>query len=107
MPLLTLKRKGYYYGAFRLLKIEIDLHKAIAIKNAEEKTIDLPVGTHTLIARMDWTKSMPLVIILNENEHKYVLAGCMPFLETCVNAFIPPFIIFTLKEIPKPDYVHD
>jgi hypothetical protein len=101
MPLLTLKRGESPFGMFRSLKIEIDVQKVILLKYTEEKTIDLPVGTHTLIAKMSWTKSMPLSITLAENEHKFVNIECLPLLGAAIRSYIPPFVIFTLKEVPK------
>ena len=101
MASLTLKREAQY-GMFRLLNIKIDEDKIISLKYAEEKVVDLPIGSHTLIATMSWTKSIPMSLILTENEHKYILIECLPLFQACIMAYVPPFVIFTLNELPEP-----
>ena len=99
MALLTLKREEAAFGLLRLLKIKVDLDRVVPLRYKEEKTIELPIGTHTLIAKMSWTKSIPLSVTLADGDHKYILIGCLPLIDACIRSYIPPFEIFTLKEI--------
>ncbi len=85
MPLLTLKRKTRY-GHLSTIKIKINEDRVVPLRYAEEKTADLPVGIHVLVAKGLGTKSWPLSIMLSENDHKCVIVDCLPLLEAGIKA---------------------
>jgi hypothetical protein len=98
MPSIKLKRTSRYYGSLRTLNVEIDQDKIIPLRYAEEKEIDLPSGTHTLIAKMDWARSLPLSIIIPEGQSKTVVVDTKWLLPALIATFVPPFTVFSLSE---------
>ena len=99
MPSLKLKRIYRRYGMLRSLRIEIDRERVVSLECAEEKTIDLPAGNHTLVARMDWAKSRPLTISLQDSSPTLVIADTKSAStsQAVFATFIPPFTVFSLS----------
>jgi len=98
MPSLKLKRTRHAYGALRTLSVAIDQDRIVPLGYAEQKVIELPSGTHTLTAKMDWARSLPLSIILTEGGSKEVVVDTKWLLPALIATFIPPFTVFSLSE---------
>lgn len=98
MPSIKLKRISRYYGALRTLNVVLDQDKIIPLRSGEEKEIDLPSGTHTLIAKMDWARSLPLSITIQEDQSKRVVVDTKWVLPAMIATFVPPFTVFSLSE---------
>jgi len=86
----------------RSLTLLADEKKLASLRYIEEKTVDLPIGDHYLIAKMGWCKSDPFLINLSESEPRTLLIDCVSPLEAGIRAWIPPFVIFTIREVPTP-----
>ncbi len=101
MPSLVLKRDRFYFGVLRRLKIKINGEAVVYLKHAEEKVIELNEGNYTLVAQMDWTKSAPLSVSLSGDERVCVQVGLISYIWLIIMIYVPPFVIFTLKEISR------
>lgn len=99
MAKLMLQRSTQYFGHIRSLKIKIDTDLVVNLKSGETKTIEIPAGSHSIQASMDWCKSPILQLVIEEEETKKIKAGSVFFPMTLLFCFIPPFHIFTLEEI--------
>ena len=98
MPSIKLKRTSRYYGSLLTLNVEIDQDKIIPLGYAEEKEIDLPSGTHTLIAKMGWARSLPFSITILEDQNKTVVVDTKWLLPALIATYVPPFTVFSLTE---------
>jgi len=87
----------------RKINIITDGDKLASLRYREAKTINLPIGAHNFIAKMGWCKSEPFSINLSESDSKTLLIDCISPLEAGIRAWIPPFVIFTIRELPIPN----
>jgi hypothetical protein len=63
---LTIRRTGYF-GVARKLKILID-GQVVGAVGREGGSIDLEPGPHEVAVKMDWVKSRPLELSVEEDE---------------------------------------
>jgi hypothetical protein len=60
------------------MKVSVDGEVVFALAPDERRSIELPVGAHVVVAKMDWVKSQPLAVDLDSDAlcevsmpHKY------------------------------------
>jgi hypothetical protein len=82
----------------RKLKVKITDRLTIKLKLGEVKKLDIPAGSYTLEARMDWTGANPFPLTIEEGETKKVHVDGPSALKALVFSFVPPFRIFTFRE---------
>ena len=99
MSKLKLVRSKQFVGVFRTLKVRIDDKTDIELRYGETLSMELPEGSHSLIAKMDWGRSKPLSITLTKDAETTVIATSKFFPISLLQCFLPPFEIFRLKEL--------
>jgi hypothetical protein len=99
MSKLKLIRSKQFFGVFRKLKVQIDDKTDIELRYGETLSIEIPEGSHSLIAKMDWGRSRPLDITLTKDAEKTVITESKFFPIALLQCFLPPFEIFRLREI--------
>lgn len=57
MPKLSIHRISEFENRARKIKLEIDGLPVCTIKNGEHITLDVPLGKHSLQAKIDWCSS--------------------------------------------------
>jgi len=67
MPTINLRR-GSDSAALRRMRIEVDGETVARLRCNASEAVDVPVGVHTLRARMDWTRSEPLQVTLSDGD---------------------------------------
>ena len=100
MPTLTLRRSKSWldFGRWRTLFVQVGdgtLVPLIPMRSGERKEIELPPGSHTLVAGMDYWRSAPLDVTLGEGEAKAVFVRSRPFVAWLG---VSPFSSFQLEE---------
>ncbi len=99
MSKLIIQRSKKHFGRYRILKIKICSDLVIAMSPGQTQTIEIPKGSYSIEARMDWGRSTPLQLTINEDETKKVYADSIFLPLALLKCFIPPFKMFTLNEI--------
>ena len=62
MGILRLSRPHDGGGILRRLIVAVDGREVAAVKQGESVAVRVPVGTHPVRGRMDWTSSPPLEV---------------------------------------------
>jgi hypothetical protein len=52
----------------RRLKIEVDGEGRLVLPARATRTVDVPAGRHSVVARMDWSRSPPFEVTCDEAE---------------------------------------
>ncbi len=99
MTKLILTRSKHYFGVCRKLKVLINNGTEIELKHGETKSLEIPEGDYSILAKMDWGRSKPLSLRVSKEGQKHVVIGSKNFLVSLLYCFLPPFEMFTLKEI--------
>ncbi len=68
MPTLVINRTNEYANRWRAIDIYVDGQKIGGVSNGETKQFEIPVGTHTVCAKIDWCSSNDVPIDLSINE---------------------------------------
>lgn len=66
MENLIITRISQHVNRARKIHIYLDDEKIDSIKNGETKKLNLEVGTHKIYAKIDWCKTVPLELSINE-----------------------------------------
>ncbi len=66
MPKLIIHRISEFENRARKIKIELNGELAVTIKNGETLELDIPSGTHTIQAKIDWCSSNLLELEAND-----------------------------------------
>ena len=76
MPILTIERSSEYANRIRKIYIFLDGKKIGHISNGETKSFDIPAGTHTVWAKVDWGYSNKETFTTGESgRKKYLLTS--------------------------------
>ncbi len=67
MPELLITRKKQFAGRFRTVTIFIDSTEHSAVRAGESLIVNLPVGVHTVTAKIDWSVTPQHQINISEN----------------------------------------
>ena len=76
MAKIEIQRKDEFNNKFRDIQIIVDGVKIGAVSNGQTKDFEVPIGSHSIIAKIDWCTSEELSFISNKNEtKKFSLCG--------------------------------
>ena len=67
MPKLQINRISEFKNRARKINIKLDNESIAKIKNGEKLELDIPVGTHTLQAKIDWCSSNLLELEMDDS----------------------------------------
>lgn len=79
MPKLIVKRANEYMNRARKIALYIDGNKAGVIGNNKTEEFEIPEGTHTLKAKIDWLGSRDFQFSVAAGETKYVKLSGIPY----------------------------
>ena len=79
MATLHIKRKAKYNSGARNFKLMLDGKPIGDIGNGVAKDFDISAGQHTLVAKIDWTGSMPYTFTVGEHETKELQVATYSF----------------------------
>src|SRR5450759_2542047 len=77
MATIKIKRTNDYVNALRDYRLYIDGQKIGTIGNNQIKEFDIPIGQHSLIAKLDWCSSPEFPFEASEKDSKNLLLGGM------------------------------
>lgn len=75
MATIKIKRTNDYVNALRDYRLFIDGQKIGTIGNNQIKEFDIPIGKHTIIAKIDWCSSPAFSFETNGQDSKVLLLG--------------------------------
>jgi len=75
MATIKIKRTNDYVNSLRDYRLFIDGQKIGTIGNNQIKEFDIPIGHHSLIAKIDWCSSPDFSFETNGNDSKILLLG--------------------------------
>src|SRR5579871_6751855 len=73
---LTIRRTKQSVNKLRKIQLFLDGDKWYDISDGEEKTFEIPVGKHELLAKIDLFLSRPTPVIIEEDKEKSFELGC-------------------------------
>jgi hypothetical protein len=65
--ILRLSRPVDGGGSLRRLRVEVDGREVAALRPRTTVDVPLPAGTHTAVARLDWSSSEPLEFTVDDD----------------------------------------
>ena len=77
MATIKIKRTNDYVNALRDYRLFIDGQKIGTIGNNQIKEFDIPIGEHSLIAKIDWCSSPAFSFETNGSDSKIILLGAI------------------------------
>jgi hypothetical protein len=72
MATIRISRVNEYVNRVRKIKLLIDGVEFNTISNGETKDLEIPVGAHTIQAKIDWCSSNKLTVNISENTTKEI-----------------------------------
>ena len=97
MPTLSIQRSSEYVNRFRDIQILLDGKKIGAVANGGIATFEIPAGTHTVQAKIDWAYSPAVSIEVAEGEsctlHLAGFKGSKWIMPVAITASIAAFLI--------------
>jgi hypothetical protein len=69
---------GGYANRLRQFKIVIDGEAVGGLSPGEARTFDVPAGSHTVCAKIDWCRSRKLTLELSERDKAHLVCGNPP-----------------------------
>jgi hypothetical protein len=75
MATVKIKRTNDYVNYLRDYRLFIDGQKIGTIGNNQTKEFEIPIGQHSLIAKIDWCSSPEFSFEVSDRESKVVLLG--------------------------------
>lgn len=99
MPDVTIMRAHQYQGGARKMRIELDGEPVGFVKDGRDLDLEIPVGVHTLTAKMDWCRR-DLKIDLADGDELFVEVG---FLGGGLDMIFRPSEALFLRAIDLPD----
>jgi hypothetical protein len=88
MATLHLVRPNDHGGRYRSVEVFMDGHKVADLRPNRQVTLDLPVGRHEVLGRMDWVRSCAVMIEASEND-EFTVELSLPF-RAIIDTFIRP-----------------
>jgi len=77
MATIKIKRTNDYVNALRDYRLFIDGQKIGTIGNNQIKEFDIPIGQHSLSAKIDWCSSPDFSFETNGSDSKIILLGAI------------------------------
>ena len=71
MPQIEITRSSEYANRLRDIKLFIDNQHVGSIANGKTEVFEVPEGSHTIQAKIDWGRSNIVTVELNGNEKSH------------------------------------
>lgn len=103
MPSVTLKRDSGFADGLRSYELLIDGAPHLTLRNGESATVELPVGTHSIEARLDWQRSAPVTFVLGDTDRTFNVRSTLRGwrLILALPAIFIPGAWISIKECPS------
>lgn len=88
------RRATRFYGRVRKLKVLVDGQPRLELKHADEQTVSLQPGEHTVRTKMDWATSPEVRI--EARDGLIIECGVRPFFVALLFTFVAPRRLFTV-----------
>ena len=75
MATIKIRRTNDYINSLREYRLFIDGQKIGTIRNGQIKAFEIPIGRHSIIAKIDWCSSPELFFEINNSDSKVLLVG--------------------------------
>ncbi|NQD35817.1 hypothetical protein HPT27_02210 [Permianibacter sp. IMCC34836] len=98
MAILNIERPWGYFGFARSLKIWIDGKHVGSVASQAMATFELPAGQHRIQVSMDWCKSVPVDLLLEEKAPCHCRVTTPLFLLATLYCFFRPSRVFVVQQ---------